>query len=241
MRNRVTSLQFTLLGTLAASYGNADCQGRMNLMNRKKVSTSIEVQEWSFHRHSRSFDRLPVLLLMMPVSFMALWLLIAVALYVFNRFVLQRGKTKLPLPPGPKGLLLVGNVKDLPPPGKQEYLHWLELKHAYGPISSLTVFGQTIVIIHDRNMAIELMDKRSSIHSGRPVMPFGNSCGWEDAMGAQQQGDPSFRGQRKHVFQQVGTKNSVAKYWPLQEGVVGRFLSRANKDNGQNLLKHVQT
>jgi hypothetical protein len=168
----------------------------------------------------------------MPFSFMVLWLLIAVALYAINRLVLLRGKTKLPLPPGPKGVPLVGNVKDLPPPGKQEYVHWLELKHAY---------GQTIVIIHDRNMAIELMDKRSVMHSGRPVMPFGNSCGWEDAMGAQQQNDPSFRGQRKHVFQQVGTKNSVAKYWPLQEGVVGRFLSRANKDNGKNLLKHVQT
>lgn len=180
-------------------------------------------------------------LLKMPLSFMVLWFLIAVSLYLFNRLVLQRGKTKLQLPPGPKGLPLVGNVNELPPPGKQEYLHWLEHKQAYGPITSVTMFGQTIVVIHDRNMAIELMDKRSVIYSGRPVMTFGNSCGWEDAMGAQQQNDPSFRGQRKHVFQQVGTKNSVAKYWPLQEGVVGRFLWRANKDNGKDLLKHVQT
>lgn len=59
-------------------------------------------------------------------------------------------------------------------------------------------------------------------------------------MGAQQN-NASFRGQRKHIFQQVGTKSLVAKYWPLQEGVVGRFLWRANKDNGKDLLQHIQT
>lgn len=176
----------------------------------------------------------------MSFTLPVLWFLVAIVLYVFNRSVLQRRKKKLPLPPGPKGLPLLGNVKDLPPPGKQEYLHWLQLKDAYGPISSLTVLGQTIVIIHDRNMASELMDKRAVNHSGRPIMPFGNSCGWEDVMGAQQN-NASFRGQRKHIFQQVGTKNLVAKYWPLQEGVVVRFLWRANKDNGKDLLQHIQT
>lgn len=129
----------------------------------------------------------------MAFSFLILWFLIAVALYAFNRLVLQCEKTKQPLPARPKGLSLVGNVNDLPQPGKPGYLHWLEPKDAYGPISSLTILGKTIVLIHDRNMAIELMDKRSVSYSGRPVMHFGNSCGWEDAMSAQQN-NPSFRG-----------------------------------------------
>ncbi|KAF2631897.1 putative cytochrome P450 oxidoreductase OrdA-like protein [Macroventuria anomochaeta] len=176
----------------------------------------------------------------MSFTLLVSWSLIVVALYVLNELVLKRRTKRLPLPPGPKGLPLVGNVKDLPPSGEKEYLHWLKFKDAYGPITSLTVLGQTIVIIHDRNIASELMDKRASIHSGRPVMPFGNSCGWEGVMGAQQN-NASFRGQRKHVFQQVGTKNLVSKYWSLQEGVVGRFLWRANEDNGRNLLQNLQT
>lgn len=121
------------------------------------------------------------------------------------------------------------------------YLHWAENMHAYGPISSITVFDQTLVIIHDKNMAIELMEKRSVIHSGRSVMTFDNSCGWEEAMSVQQQDGSPFRGQRKHVFQQVRTKNSVAKCWPLQEGLVDRFYRRANKNNGKDHLKHAQT
>jgi hypothetical protein len=78
----------------------------------------------------------------------------------------------LPLPPGPNGLPLLGNINDLPPPGALEYEHWLQHKERFGPLSSVTVMGQTIVIIHDKNAAFELMEKRASKHSGRPSMKF---------------------------------------------------------------------
>jgi hypothetical protein len=41
-----------------------------------------------------------------------------------------------------------------------------------GPISSITVFGQTIVILNDAEAATDLLDKRSAIHSSRPNMVF---------------------------------------------------------------------
>jgi hypothetical protein len=78
----------------------------------------------------------------------------------------------LPLPPGPEGLLFIGNINDLPPQGSQEYLHWLQFKDRYGPLSSITILGQTMIIIHDRDIALELMEKRASKHSGRPNMKF---------------------------------------------------------------------
>ena len=43
---------------------------------------------------------------------------------------------RAPLPPGPKGLPLVGNLNDLPPPGVFEAHHWLRLKDIYGTTSS---------------------------------------------------------------------------------------------------------
>lgn len=78
-----------------------------------------------------------------------------------------------PLPPGPKGLPFVGNVSDLPPPGVPEYQHWLQHKERYGLLSSITVLGQTMIIIHDKEAAFELMEKRAQKHSGRPSMKFG--------------------------------------------------------------------
>lgn len=44
----------------------------------------------------------------------------------------QLNKARQPLPPGPKGLPLVGNLNDLPRPGELEAQHWLEHKKLYG-------------------------------------------------------------------------------------------------------------
>lgn len=41
-----------------------------------------------------------------------------------------------------------------------------------GPISSITVMGQTIVIVNNTKIAQELMNKRSAIYSSRPNLVF---------------------------------------------------------------------
>jgi len=94
-------------------------------------------------------------------------------LYLLIKTVFLRPTTsKLPLPPGPKGLPLIGNVGDLPPKGGLEWQHWLKHKDLYGPISSVTVFGQTIILVHDLEVALELLDKRGAKYSSRPRMVF---------------------------------------------------------------------
>ena len=42
-----------------------------------------------------------------------------------------------------------------------------------GSISSITVLGQTLVILNDVEAASDLLDKRSAINSSRPKMVFG--------------------------------------------------------------------
>lgn len=41
-----------------------------------------------------------------------------------------------------------------------------------GPLSSVTVMGQTLVIINDMKLAFELLEKRSVKHSSRPNQIF---------------------------------------------------------------------
>lgn len=105
--------------------------------------------------------------------------------------------SSLPLPPGPPTLPLVGNLRDLPPPEAFEAEHWAKLAEAYGerslfksfrnqnltsssmhrhsgPISSISVFGQTIILLNDAQTAIDLLEKRSAIYSSRPRSVF---CG----------------------------------------------------------------
>ncbi len=61
-----------------------------------------------------------------------------VALYVINR--LLRGQDNgRPLPPGPKGIPVFGNINDMPKPGTLECHHWLQHKELYGAYSFLCV------------------------------------------------------------------------------------------------------
>lgn len=96
------------------------------------------------------------------------------AVYVFKSLLSRlKSTTNLPKPPGPKGLPLIGNALDIPAGDQKQWLHWQTHKSLYGPISSVTALGQTVVILNDYDLAMDLLEKRSGEFSDRPVLPFG--------------------------------------------------------------------
>lgn len=123
------------------------------------------------------------------LSTLWLGLLIAFGFWIVTTL---RGRKRypLPLPPGPKQKPIIGNLKDLPTPDQQDWMHWLKHKELYGmveflsiqrgrltvpklgPISSLTVLDKHVIILNDAKLAVQLLEKRSSIHSGRPENMF---------------------------------------------------------------------
>ncbi|KAK9425738.1 putative Cytochrome P450 [Seiridium unicorne] len=78
---------------------------------------------------------------------------------------LSSKKRLLPLPPEPKDLPIVKNIRGLPPPGVPEWEHWAKHKNLYDPISSVTALGATIVLIHGNGIALDLLQERSSRYS----------------------------------------------------------------------------
>lgn len=98
-------------------------------------------------------------------------LLIAGVAYLVQHLA-RANRTGRPLPPGPKGVPLLGNVNDLPTPDVLECHHWLKHKELYGEISSITVLGQTFIIINDAQLALELLRDRAQAHAARPHMVF---------------------------------------------------------------------
>jgi hypothetical protein len=108
---------------------------------------------------------------MLDTPTVLIFLLVAGVAYLVQHLA-RSNRTGRPLPPGPKGVPLLGNVNDLPKPGMLECHHWLQHKELYGEISSITVLGQTFIIINDAQLALELLRDRPQAHAARPHMVF---------------------------------------------------------------------
>lgn len=104
----------------------------------------------------------------------------------------------------------------------------------------MTALGTTIVVLNSKEVAFELLDRRSAIYSSRPNLIFGNEmCGWEDLLATQFYNE-RLRAYRRPIHALVGTKAGVLRYNELQEVEVHRFLLRVLNEP-DNLLDHIRT
>ncbi|KAI0245143.1 cytochrome P450 [Lactifluus subvellereus] len=74
-------------------------------------------------------------------------------------------RTWLPLPPGPKGLPLIGNVLQL---RDKRWLLSPGCLERYGDMIYMTALGQSMVFLNTQKIAADLLDRRSSIYMERP-------------------------------------------------------------------------
>ncbi|KAJ7611372.1 cytochrome P450 [Mycena polygramma] len=92
----------------------------------------------------------------------SLVLAFAAILYFTQKIIsLRKGR----LPPGPRGLPLLGNLFQLK---ADAWLTFTEWKEKYGPLVHINVAGQSILIMNTHKVAADLLDRRGSIYSNRP-------------------------------------------------------------------------
>ncbi|KAF5695562.1 oxidoreductase [Fusarium denticulatum] len=144
-----------------------------------------------------------------------------------------------PLPPGPKGLPLLGNIRDLPPPGTLEWPHWQSHKEKYGPITSVSVLGQNFVILHDRQVIMDLLETGAMKSASRPKLFFaGDIVGYDGVMGLMPY-NRTFRMHRKLTATQVSPK-SITRFESIQELEILHLLKKLHQEpNSQNLPDHL--
>jgi cytochrome P450 len=162
-----------------------------------------------------------------------------VALYVVVRYLLAK-RHKLPLPPGPKGLPILGNIKDMPKANELEWIHWLKHKDIYGPISSVSVLGQTFVIVNDADIALKLLKDRAPNYSGRPKQVLaGEMVGWNKMLAFLQPGW-DFRQHRRNIAKIAGSTTSLAAFDRIQNEEAAHFLLNM-LNNPDHLFDHLKT
>ncbi|VDB83459.1 unnamed protein product [Peniophora sp. CBMAI 1063] len=71
------------------------------------------------------------------------------------------------LPPGPRGLPIIGNALQVAGAQWLQYSSW---RKEYGDIIYLEAVGQPIVVLNNSKDAIELLDHRAGIYSDRPAL-----------------------------------------------------------------------
>ncbi|KAG7447374.1 cytochrome P450 [Guyanagaster necrorhizus] len=77
---------------------------------------------------------------------------------------------KLRLPPGPRGLPIIGNIYNVPK--RDEWIAYRDMAQQYNSdIIHLNLMGTSLIVINSREAARELFDKRSAIYSDRRVEP----------------------------------------------------------------------
>ncbi|RPD67493.1 cytochrome P450 [Lentinus tigrinus ALCF2SS1-7] len=70
------------------------------------------------------------------------------------------------MPPGPPGVPILGNIFDVPK--NMPWFKFTEWKQQYGPIFSLNMAGQPVVVVNSHKVTADLFDRRSNIYSDRP-------------------------------------------------------------------------
>ncbi|KAJ7658590.1 cytochrome P450 [Mycena rosella] len=164
---------------------------------------------------------------MIPAISSSLWSILAlIILFYGTRW--KRNRSRLPLPPGPKTLPLIGNLLDMPSERQWEAYHaWS--KECNSDIIHIDAAGTSIVVLSSMEAVRDLFDRRSSLYSDRVRLPMlVELMGWDFGIGE--------RAHRK-LFHDAFNVNAVKQFHP-QERVAAHRLLRRILNDPKDIMKH---
>lgn len=126
----------------------------------------------------------------------------------------RASKPRLPLPPGPYRLPLIGTIDKAPQTNPwRTYQKWTR---RYGPIVYLRYGPQDIIILGNAKSADDLLNKRGKIYSDRPRLVMGAECLSKGRRILLMPYGPKYRDHQKIMSTHLNFKDSNS-YRPLQD------------------------
>ncbi|KAL0575702.1 hypothetical protein V5O48_006262 [Marasmius crinis-equi] len=171
-------------------------------------------------------------------TFLILGIVVSVAFVVLTRrrVRLVANPNRLPTPPGPKPLPVVGNIMDIP--REKESETYYKLAQEYGPLVFLQVLGRNILVVNDYETANELFEKRGTNYSDRNELPMINDLmGWDWSFGHMPYG-PRWKAHRT-MFHRQFQSSVVSAFWPVQLKETHKLIRRLLADPG-DFINHLR-
>ncbi|KAH6904124.1 cytochrome P450 98A3 [Coprinopsis sp. MPI-PUGE-AT-0042] len=155
-------------------------------------------------------------------------LLLALGLTVFivgrrlrdNR---RRNPRGLPLPPGPKGLPIIGSALEVP--SQRPWLTYTKWRKEYGDVVYAEALGKPMLILNSFSVIHELLEKRASNFSHRPVFPVVELMGFDWTFSIMNYGS-WWRQNRKAFHQFLNHHEVTSSYRPIIHRHTMLFLRR---------------
>ncbi|KAE9381135.1 cytochrome p450 monooxygenase [Stipitochalara longipes BDJ] len=140
----------------------------------------------------------------------------------------QGSKSKYPLPPGPKGSLIIGNLRQVPAERSDvQFAQWAKefskfdrdlasiVKHmssngdTESDIIYVNLLGQPVIVLNSVKSAIDLLDKKGAIYSDRPPFVVLEALGFKPNLALIGDG-AQFRKLRKAYGNFLSARSSLA-------------------------------
>ena len=102
----------------------------------------------------------------------------------------------------------------------------------------ISMMGRPVVIVNSAKVASDLLDKRSTIYSGRSQSESAKYIGYADIVSFLPYGE-RFREHRRIMAKVIGSRAQVEKFGGLQEHVTHKFLNKLLEDP-EHFVEHIK-
>ncbi|GJE96482.1 cytochrome P450 [Phanerochaete sordida] len=162
------------------------------------------------------------------------WLLLP---FILAWILLAHPIKRLRYPPSPNGLPIIGNLFDIPV--DSPWLKYAELGKQFGSdVVHFEALGRHVVVLNSAKAARDLLEKRSSIYSGRAQsIMLSEITGWHRNWGLWQYNE-SYKSHRK-AFVQHFRPEALPGYYGKQKKGIHTFL-HSLIDAPDDFLAHIQ-
>ncbi|KAI0827782.1 cytochrome P450 [Trametes gibbosa] len=138
-----------------------------------------------------------------------------------------RKGSRAPLPPGPRGLPILGNLFDIP--RRSAWKVFAAWSQQYGDVIHLSVLGRSIIILNSVEATTDLLEGRFGIYSDRPDFPLMDMVGHHWNFGLMPYGKQG-RDLRRLFSSKYTSSASLRTFYDAQRATMSRLLQNLLRD-----------